>query len=298
MGVLVDWPGEAPHPQRFVFLASESRPPACVVDTLAHEQAERSREELNALYVALTRTQQTLVISSLAPHRVHAGSWWRRLEGQAQEAPVVEAAPVALIAVAQEASLAPYALRFVPKVAKAPVNIARTAPENIAKLPPEPAVESLESRLGQAMHRLLEWVPAASGSYVQQPYTWSATQLAQVAQAFELDAEQVQTAQQMAQSILQGKGAWAWDAVQLTWHANEVPILQRGRLLRMDRLVKQRNGAWWVLDYKSNAQPQHDAAHCAQLLGYRDAVALANPGQPVRAAFLTPQGQLIELTPE
>jgi ATP-dependent helicase/nuclease subunit A len=69
-------------------------------------------------------------------------------------------------------------------------------------------------------------------------------------------------------------------------------------LLRMDRLVQQRNGAWWVLDYKSNAQPQQDAALCAQLLGYRDAVARANPGQAVRAAFLTPQGQLIELTPE
>ncbi|TAH11449.1 MAG: DNA helicase UvrD [Curvibacter sp.] len=298
MGVLVDWPGEAPHPQRFVFLASESRPPACVVDTLAHEQAERSREELNALYVALTRTQQTLVISSLAPHRVHAGSWWRRLEGQAQEVPVEEPAPVALTAGAPEAALVPYALRYVPKVAEALVNIARTAPENIAKFPPEPALESLESRVGQAMHRLLEWVPAPSGGYFQQPYTWSATRLAQVAQAFVLDADQVQTAQQMAQSILQGMGAWAWDALQLTWHANEVPIMQRGRLLRMDRLVQQRSGTWWVLDYKSKAQPQHDAAHCAQLLGYRDAVALANPGQPVRAAFLTPQGQLIELTPE
>ena len=53
MGVLVDWPGEAPHPQRFVFLASESRPPACVADALAREQVERRREELNALYLSL-----------------------------------------------------------------------------------------------------------------------------------------------------------------------------------------------------------------------------------------------------
>jgi ATP-dependent helicase/nuclease subunit A len=57
MGVLVEWPGEAAHPQRFAFLASESRPPACTQDALAAEQAARQREELNALYVAMTRAR-------------------------------------------------------------------------------------------------------------------------------------------------------------------------------------------------------------------------------------------------
>ena len=52
MAVLVDWPGEAAYPQRFVYLASESKPPACVADVLAIEQTARRREELNALYVA------------------------------------------------------------------------------------------------------------------------------------------------------------------------------------------------------------------------------------------------------
>jgi ATP-dependent helicase/nuclease subunit A len=63
MGVLVDWPGEAAFPAKFVFLASESQPPACAVATLEAERAERGREELNALYVALTRARHTLVLS-------------------------------------------------------------------------------------------------------------------------------------------------------------------------------------------------------------------------------------------
>ncbi|HCX80450.1 MAG: DNA helicase UvrD [Curvibacter sp. RIFCSPHIGHO2_12_FULL_63_18] len=303
MGVLVDWPGEDPHPRRFVFLASESRPPACVVDALAHEQAERSREELNALYVALTRTQHTLVISSLAPHRENAGSWWRRLEGQAQDAPEAPAAaPTDAVGNGgAEEALAPYALKIVKKVALDPVDTAQVAPEKIAELPTkdisEPT-ESLESRLGQALHRLLEWVQPAPGGYANRPYTWPPAALARVGKEFVLDAAQAQAAVDKAQAVLQGEGAWIWDSAQLAWHANEVPITQRGRLLRMDRLVQQGSGAWWVLDYKSSAQPQQDAALCAQLLGYRDAVALANPGQAVRAAFLTPQGQLIELTPE
>jgi len=254
------------------------------------------------LYVALTRTQRTLVISSLAPHREHAGSWWRRLEGQAQDAPTLPAAArtEAVGDGGAEEVLAPYALKIVPKTALAHANAAQVAPENIAKLPNEKLTEqteSLESRLGQALHRLLEWVQPAPGGYANRPYTWSPAALARVGKEFVLDTGQAQAAADKAQAVLQGEGAWIWDSAQLAWHANEVPITQRGRLLRMDRLVQQRSGAWWVLDYKSSAQPQQDAALCAQLLGYRDAVALANPGQAVRAAFLTPQGQLIELTP-
>ena len=79
MGVLVDWPGEAAWPVKFVFLASESHPPSCAVATLAAERVERQREELNALYVALTRARANLVLSSIEPHRRTGRSWWQRL---------------------------------------------------------------------------------------------------------------------------------------------------------------------------------------------------------------------------
>jgi ATP-dependent helicase/nuclease subunit A len=67
MGALCEWPGEAPAPWRFAFLASETRPPACSAEALAVEQAARAREELNALYVAMTRAERQLVISSVVP---------------------------------------------------------------------------------------------------------------------------------------------------------------------------------------------------------------------------------------
>jgi ATP-dependent helicase/nuclease subunit A len=105
----------------------------------------------------------------------------------------------------------------------------------------------------------------------------------------------------MALAIVQGEGAWAWDAAQLDWQGNEVAVVQRGRMLRIDRLVRRRaatpdEGQWWVLDYKSTRQPHLHPELCEQLLGYRSAVALAQPGQTVRAAFLTPDGTLIELS--
>ncbi|MCX8520235.1 MAG: UvrD-helicase domain-containing protein, partial [Rhodoferax sp.] len=89
MGTLVDWPGEDRYPCRFVFLARESRPPACATETLSKEQAARNREELNALYVALTRTQHTLVLTSVEPRSTASTpSWWARLHAHAQPQPL------------------------------------------------------------------------------------------------------------------------------------------------------------------------------------------------------------------
>ncbi|MDP2024447.1 MAG: UvrD-helicase domain-containing protein, partial [Hydrogenophaga sp.] len=80
MGVLVDWPGEDAAPRRFVFLASEKSPPACAVAVLEVEQQARALEELNALYVALTRAEERLVLSSFEPHqRGSSASWYQRL---------------------------------------------------------------------------------------------------------------------------------------------------------------------------------------------------------------------------
>jgi ATP-dependent helicase/nuclease subunit A len=50
-----------------------------------------------------------------------------------------------------------------------------------------------------------------------------------------------------------------------------------------------------VLDYKLSRSPQGDAALLAQLDDYRQAVAALVPGEPVRAAFVTAAGELVEL---
>ena len=292
MGVLVQWPGEAAYPQRFAFVASESRPSACLAPALAQEQAARQREELNGLYVALTRTQQTLVVSSMEPHSGAAQSWWQRLEPLLQPAlwlGPVDDAPDAL-ATTQPPEPA-FSMLSMPNQAVAQVERAGAAIKKVAD------IDSDESRMGQAMHRLLEWVAPAAPP--RAPHTWSDAQRTAVAELFALDAAQVAQAQAGATGILRGEGAWAWDASALAWHGNEVALQWRGQLLRIDRLV-QRQGTfeWWVLDYKSHPAPQTQPTLCAQLRNYQRAVAQAYPGQTIRAAFLTPQGALIELTSE
>jgi ATP-dependent helicase/nuclease subunit A len=281
MGVLVDWPGEAACPRKFVFLASESAPPPCAQDTLAAEQAERQREELNALYVAMTRAKAQLVVSSVEAKNATPGSWWRRIAPLAVPVePVAAAVPGATTGASAGDS---FHLSVLPAVPPAPVTSAAL------QAVPEPETDSLAARLGQAMHGLLEHAADASGG-------WSPARLAQLAQAFEIAPAQVRQAADMARCILAGEGAWVWDAHHIEWAGNEVELVHQGQRLRLDRLVRRRGGGWWVLDYKSAVQPEAQAALVGQLQRYRRAVQAACPGEAVSAAFLTAEGRLVKIS--
>jgi len=273
MGVLVDWPGEEVAPKKFVFLVSETRPPACAVDTLAEEQAARRREELNALYVALTRARHTLVLSSITPHRETTDSWWRRLDRLLDEVPVPPAQ-------ALEGGTA----RALDHLLELPAATVLPAPAAVEVIADE---DSDVARVGKAMHRLLEWGSLA------------APQLRAVVREFRLSAAQGQQAAERARCILAGAGAWAWDAQVIAWQGNEVELFHGGQLLRLDRLVQRRDagheGHWWVLDYKSSAAPQHLPALVATMQAYRAAVQALHGGHTVKAAFLTPQGAVLEV---
>jgi ATP-dependent helicase/nuclease subunit A len=98
----------------------------------------------------------------------------------------------------------------------------------------------------------------------------------------------------MARSIAAGEGAWVWDAAHVDWHANEVPLHHEGEVLRIDRLVRRAaTGEWWVIDYKSAAEPQRQPELVAQMQRYRAALQAIHPGTAVRAAFLTAQGRVV-----
>ncbi|MEO5737155.1 MAG: UvrD-helicase domain-containing protein [Variovorax sp.] len=277
MGVLVEWKGSDRAPTRFVFMASEKAPPACAATLLEEEQRARHREELNGLYVATTRARERLVLSSAQPARANEGSWWARLEAacEATEAdePLAPAAAVGAVACFH--------------MKKMPAAPDQTVPEAI-KATADTTLDARTAAFGQAMHRLLEW--AVPGEVLPVAHVRAA------AREFMLDARQARGAALLAERIRAGAGAWVWDARMIDWHGNEVTLLHEGETLRIDRLVRHRDsGAWWVLDYKSAARPERDAALIAQLQRYRAAVQTAHPGATVRAAFLTGQGELIDL---
>jgi ATP-dependent helicase/nuclease subunit A len=276
MGVLVDWPGEDSAPRRLVFLVSEKRPPPCAADLLAQEQSARALEELNALYVACTRAERRLVVSATAPHGDSGRSWFKRLLAHCEPVPV-PGPPLASPTDAPERGFT---------VLELPAHHWQSPPTEVLDDNP------LSARIGQAMHRLLQWRPTPAGHF-----DWGASHLAAVAREFDLSSAQAAQALVQARQVVGGEGAWAWDAQRLDWWDNEVELLDaEGQVMRLDRLVRERaSGHWWVLDHKSAAHPERQAALREQLARYARAVALAQPGAHVRTAFLTADGRCIEV---
>jgi ATP-dependent helicase/nuclease subunit A len=259
---------------------------------VTEDRQAQEREELNALYVALTRAETTVLISSAVPRVANPLSWWALLKAPE----LLDAAFDAQAAAAQPDAVTDRGaagltveLPLVPRLDRASLPPATS----LAPFPPPRPPESTPASLtGQAMHRLLERLPPA---HAAQASPWSAADLVAVTTEFGLDADQCEAAHAMALGILRGQGAWCFDPEALSWAGNEIGIQVSGRSLRIDRLVQRRDNAhWWVLDYKSAAAPEQDGELLAQLRSYRDVVARAYPQATVRAAFLTPQGACIE----
>jgi ATP-dependent helicase/nuclease subunit A len=278
MGVLVEWKGSDSAPTRFVFLASEKTPPACAASLLEEEQRARHREELNGLYVATTRARERLVLSSVRPARANEGSWWTRLEPLCEPTEADEP----LVVLPAETGVASFAMKRMPVLPESATE------QPSAKKVADATVDARAAAFGQAMHRLLEW--AVPGEPLPPAHVRAA------AREFMLDAQQARGAATLAERIRAGAGAWVWDDRRVDWHGNEVTLVHEGETLRIDRLVRERaSGAWWILDYKSAARPERDAALIAQMQRYRAAVQHAYPGATVRVAFLTGQGELVNL---
>jgi len=279
----VDWPVHAAAPARVAFLASESRCPPALLPLLEDERQQRAREELNALYVAMTRARSCLVISRTPPRRAHAGTgnWWARLSPLATPWP--EAQPEA----EQTRPMALCTLVSLPALAVPPTMRAEAAPEDQALVPVADT-----AAIGEALHRALEW---ASGSAAR-PF---AELVAAAGRSFDLSAKQQQSLERAAEAIWRSPDCAAFfDAANLVWSGNEVAINFQGQGLRIDRLVcreEQGRRTWWVLDYKLHPAPERDAGYRAQLARYREAIGRLQPGDAVRCAFITGQGRLLEL---
>ena len=282
-GALIDWPAGAERPRRLAFVANDRDPPPSLTELAGQEDAARAREELNALYVAMTRARRCLVVSGVTPYHAPATSWWQRIEAVAAPLPA-PAAP--------EAVTAPPSAEFsLLEVPPAPAMPAQNAIENEASDESGRGPSTAASRIGEAMHWLLEHA-------ADTPEGWRAERIAQVMRRFGITPEQAARADALARCIFTGEAAWAWSADELLEAFDEVELTHEGQRLRIDRLVRRRASAtepetWWVLDYKSAAHPERDALLQTQLARYRAAIKRLHPGQAVRVAFLNGEGKLL-----
>jgi ATP-dependent helicase/nuclease subunit A len=288
--LLIDWPVESERPQRCAFVYSEAACPPSLAPLLDAERRARRREELNGLYVAMSRAKQRLVFSATEPSRRAAGlSWWERVEGLAAPWQVADSA-------AGEATVgAPITIKVL-----APLH----GPARIESSPPADArggADTDATRLGKAVHRVLEWAtPGTRGVDAESIDVTALEELANLAEAAAIEFDTVAaTTAQLAGAILRSPDcARFFGGAALAWSGNEVPVSAAGEVLRIDRLVRLDAGkgsVWWVLDYKLQHAPHELEVYREQLLRYREAVRLAQPGAEVRCAFVTGAGAVIEI---
>ncbi|MEO6409708.1 MAG: UvrD-helicase domain-containing protein, partial [Burkholderiaceae bacterium] len=256
--LLVDWPVDAEMPQRCAFIYSETRCPPSLRDAMAHEVAQREREELNGLYVAMTRARERLVFSATETQQPAPGiAWWDRIEPLALAwPPPVAADPMAATTDAPRS----VRLQVLPDLGR------REAPEAAAV---DVGSEAESARLGRAVHRLLEW--AGRPGAAMRPAEIDAWA---IAAAHEFGARAGEVARIARRVLASPACARFFAGPALRWAGNEVPVGEAGEALRIDRLVLIDDGGgavWWVLDYKLRHAPETLVEYRDQLRRYRAA---------------------------
>jgi len=279
--VLVDWPPEATAPTHFSLFSRKDERGASRTRLFEQEAALAAREDVNLLYVAMTRAQQVFLASG-SESAEHGESWYSKIE-QAIGASAAQADFPAEKGPASETRQSTSAIQDSDGFAalSRPLNVGRRS-DNL--LDPR-------RRQGTLVHALLEKCvpPSAIGdrAFLQQMLGVSDT---------EFDA-----LWRSAHSIIDEPSLSRFFDSDHYLHAfNELAYVSAdGEVKRIDRVVEF-SDELWVLDYKiGEAAIDGDLAAAArpylkQLEGYRAAVGELMPGKPVRSALVFPGGLFYE----
>ena len=269
--LLLDWPPESARPTHLSLLG---RKEACGERRAALIEAEAAfaeREELNLLYVAMTRARQFFFASGVVSGRGSTKtSFWERMQaalvalghgdGIHGDMPALVAAPPAVVA-----------------SPAAQVQQATVSAEGRRRQAPSSGMA-----YGNRLHAALEWLSAGGDPGRAPPgmpvADWPVFRVA-------------------ASAILQAPGLQAFfDPTSHKRALNEVEfVLPDGSVGRVDRLVEMANG-YWVLDYKSG-KPAAELmeSYRAQMETYRVAVMAIFPGKAVHCRLVFGEGESIDI---
>lgn len=276
--LLLDWPPEAARPAHLSVLGRKEDCGARRSALIEAEAAHAAREELNLLYVAMTRARQFFFASGIAAERGRAKtSYWERIAAALAEfggefvhgeMPAGAAAP--------RVGPATMALTMAPTMV--PTRQPMAAPVAGRRRP----VASAGMDYGTRLHAALDWL-SAGGDASRPPHgipqhDWPAYRTA-------------------AWTILDAPGLKRFfDPDTYLQARNEAEFaLPDGSIGRIDRLVETADGIW-VLDYKSG-RPETGLLedYRAQLEAYRTVVSAFFPGRPVRCGLVYGDGSFVEI---
>jgi ATP-dependent helicase/nuclease subunit A len=270
--VLLDWPTHEEQPQHFSLytdLASRGKRRSSL---FAQDAAQQAREEMNLLYVAMTRAQQALIVSgngSAKDTNKKVFSWYDRIA--AVVAPDADAASMTFVADEPAESES--------HVVSGDVVLPMLIPAGTRK-----ERNTVQQQRGIWLHALLQY-RTESGS----------EDAAEFARRLAIPAAELDVLNQHATRILNLPALSRYfDASQYCIACNEMTYINaKGELKRIDRLVEFDDEVW-VLDYKLGER-EDAARYRTQLAEYRQAMEQVYGGKTVHCALLYADGTLVQL---
>ena len=281
---LVDWRPGADTPQHFSFTSTKEARGQARSAHFEREAQLLAREELNLLYVAMTRAQQYLIVSGAEANSSQNPSWYARLATVLT--PNSELTPPDLTP-----TVAATITDHAPAInIEAELQLLRSAPACGQR---SRSIDTPAMRHGTLLHRLLEQLappsPAKDKARLQQEWGLAT----EAFEALWIEAQTILSAPHLARYFDPAHYQRAW---------NEIPFLNaKGEFLRIDRLVEFAQEIW-VLDYKSteiaSAATLAQAAkpHRAQLNNYIQAMQTLFPGKQMKGGLIFKAGLLFEIS--
>ncbi|MHB1231042.1 MAG: UvrD-helicase domain-containing protein [Burkholderiales bacterium] len=319
-GVLVDWQPGADAPVHFSLTTRQDERGLARSPHFAREADLLAREELNLLYVAMTRARQYLIVSGSEAGSTPRASWYARIAGVI--APSLDLTPP------DQAPLAAPMTGATPAIAIDAVQRLLDAAPACGRRVRE--IETPAMLHGTLLHRLLEQL-APSGTL--SPNSSPARSTPVGAPLLRSDPSAVPLAGERDLGSLREHYSlclhqeWCmtehdfealWHEAQIILGAphlarffdpahyrrawNELPFLTaNGDFLRIDRLVEFENEIW-VLDYKSTETAtaatlaQAAKPYRAQLENYLSAMQALFPGKQMHGGLIFKGGLLFDIT--
>lgn len=267
--VLVDWPTSAERPAHFSLYGDKASRGAAREHYFEQDAALAATEDLNLLYVAMTRAKQALLVSGNG--NLNEGTWYDRI-ANAMHTTAENPLLVAQAAVS-------HATEYVPTL-NLDDRLTRPLPTGTRK-----DVMTDAQRRGIWLHGLMQ--------HLAPPVAVPDAKVLQ--RQLGIPQEQMSALWQQAQHILTSPQlARYFNPQQYRSACNEMPYVNaNGELKRIDRLVEFDDEVW-VLDYKLG-DSEDAARYLAQMLEYRTAMQAAYAGKTVRCALLFAGGVLSEV---